>query len=117
PNATSTYAYNPPVSDTRLPASAKHSTMRPIAIAQTTYAIGAAAPSAPAAAAGRRKMPPPTVMLRILAARPHVPNARTRDRSLVPRITLEPSKSCREWAGGEQARAELRKRVGQAEYV
>jgi hypothetical protein len=32
-------------------------------------------------------MPPPTGMLRILAARPHVPNDRTRDGSLVPRIT------------------------------
>ena len=47
--------------------------MRPIATAQTTYASGAAAPSAPAAAAGRRKIPPPTVTLTMLAARPHVP--------------------------------------------
>src|SRR5439155_765605 len=35
PNATSTYAYSPPVSDTRLPAEAKHNTMSAINMAQT----------------------------------------------------------------------------------
>ena len=35
PNAVPTYAYGPPVSDTRLPASAMHSTISPIATAQT----------------------------------------------------------------------------------
>src|SRR6185295_7115311 len=79
PNATSTYAYNPPVSETRLPASAKHSTMRPMATAQTTYASGAAVPSASATPVGRRKMPAPIVTLTMLAARPHTPTARTSD--------------------------------------
>src|SRR5882672_7200838 len=35
PNATSTYAYRPPVSDTRLPADAKQQTMSAINTAQT----------------------------------------------------------------------------------
>src|SRR5512138_1269505 len=73
PKATSTYAYNPPVSETLLPASAKHMTINPIATAQTTYATGAAAPSAPAAAEGRRKIPPPIVTLTMPADRPQTP--------------------------------------------
>ncbi len=36
PSAAPTYAYGPPVIETRLPASAMHSTIRPIATAQTT---------------------------------------------------------------------------------
>src|SRR5262245_12945764 len=87
PNATSTYAYRPPVSETRLPASAKHSTMRPIATAQTTYAMGAAGPSVAAAPAGSRKIPPPTVRLTMLAARPQIPSARTSECSALARIT------------------------------
>ena len=55
-----------------------HSTISPIATAQTRYAIGAAAPSEPATLAGRRKMPPPMVMLMIPAASPNMPIARTR---------------------------------------
>ena len=35
PNATSTYAYRPPVSDTRLPAAAKQQTISAISAAQT----------------------------------------------------------------------------------
>src|SRR3712207_5128904 len=63
------------------------STIRPIAIAQTTYAMGAAGPSAVATAAGRRKMPPPMVMLAMAAARPHVPTTRTSEDSAVPGAT------------------------------
>jgi hypothetical protein len=70
------------VSETRLPASAKHRTINAIAIAQTRYAAGAAGPSAAAAADGSRKMPPPTVMLTMLAAKPQVPSARTSEPSL-----------------------------------
>ena len=81
PNATSTYAYGPPVDATRLPASAKQSTMSPIAIAQSKYASGAAAPSVAATLDGRRKIPAPTVMFTIPAAKPHVPSARIRDAS------------------------------------
>src|SRR4051812_45593252 len=61
PNAASTYAYGPPVASTRLPASAKHITTRPITIAQVRYASGAAAPSCRTANAGSAKMPLPTV--------------------------------------------------------
>ena len=71
------YAYGPPVSGTRLPASAMQSTISPIAAAQTRYATGAAGPSAEATVAGRRNMPPPTVMFTIAAASPAVPMART----------------------------------------
>ena len=53
PNAVSTYAYGPPVIDTRLPASAKQSTMSPIATVQTRYASGAAAPSSAATPDGQ----------------------------------------------------------------
>src|SRR5882762_9442087 len=56
PNAVSTYAYGPPVMLTRLPASAKQTTMRPIATVQARYANGAAAPSDAATPEGRRKM-------------------------------------------------------------
>src|SRR5437762_1054965 len=73
PNATSTYAYGPPVSATRLPASAKQRTISPIAIAQTRYANGAAAPRDPATVDGRRKIPAPTVTFTIPAARLQVP--------------------------------------------
>ena len=36
PKATPTYAYNPPVNDTRLPAAAKHETISAISAAQRT---------------------------------------------------------------------------------
>ena len=74
--------------------------MRPIATAQTRYAIGAAGPSAPAIGAGRRKMPPPTVMLTMLAASPQVPSARTSDRSLRARLSRSAS-----FGGGETSSA------------
>ena len=61
PRAVSTYAYAPPVEDTRLPDSAKHSTTRPITIAHATYASGAALPRPITANAGSEKMPLPTV--------------------------------------------------------
>ena len=66
------------VIDTRLPASAKQSTMSAIDAAQTRYANGAAAPSVAATPEGRRKMPPPIVTFTMPAARPHTPIARTR---------------------------------------
>src|SRR5204863_3240416 len=83
PNARSTYAYGPPVSDTRLPASAKQRTTKVMATAQVMYATGAAAPKRPVNSAepGARKMPPPTVMLTMLAASPQTPSARIRPRS------------------------------------
>src|SRR5581483_8776969 len=87
PNATSTYAYRPPVRATRLPASAKQRTMSPIAMAQATYAAGAAGPKAAAAAAGSRKIPPPTVTFTMAAASPHTPSARTSEPSFVSRVT------------------------------
>ena len=74
-----TYAYGPPVSETRLPAFAMQVTIRPMAIAQTRYATGAAAPSEPATIAGRRKIPPPIVMLMMPAASPNVPMALVSD--------------------------------------
>ena len=52
PKTVPTYAYGPPVSFTRLPASAKQSTMSPKATAQTRYASHAAEPSPPAMIAG-----------------------------------------------------------------
>src|ERR671910_3894446 len=52
PSAVSTYAYAPPVDDTRLPDSAKHSTTRPMTIAPVTYASGAALPRPITANAG-----------------------------------------------------------------
>ena len=61
PNATSTYAYSPPVSDTRLPASAKQSTMSPIATAQTTIRDrrgGAELPRRPRPEGGRFRRRP-----------------------------------------------------------
>jgi hypothetical protein len=61
PRAVSTYAYAPPVDDTRLPDSAKHSTTSPMTIAQVTYASGAALPRPITANAGSEKMPLPTV--------------------------------------------------------
>jgi hypothetical protein len=61
PSAVSTYAYAPPVEDTRLPDSAKHSTTRPMTIAHATYASGAALPRPITANAGSEKMPLPTV--------------------------------------------------------
>ena len=70
PNAVSTYAYGPPVIDTRLPASAKQRTMSPIATVQARYASGAAAPTSAATPEGRRKMPPPIVTFTIPAASP-----------------------------------------------
>src|SRR5829696_7497747 len=42
PNAVPTYAYGPPVIDTRLPASAKHSTISAMATVHARYASGAA---------------------------------------------------------------------------
>src|SRR5262249_53540194 len=81
PNATSTYAYTPPVSDTLLPADAKQMTMRIIATAHTRYARGAAAPNDPATADGKRKMPAPMVTFTIPAASADVPIARTSDAS------------------------------------
>ena len=48
PSDRSTNAYTPPVSETRLPASAKQRTMRPIVTAHTRYAMGAAGPRTPA---------------------------------------------------------------------
>src|SRR6185437_675818 len=78
PSASVTYAYGPPVSDTRLPDSAKQMSTRLIASAQMTYAMGARAPNAPAATAGSTKMPPPIMMLNVVAARPLTPMARTR---------------------------------------
>ena len=56
-----------------------HVTISAMAIAQITYAIGAAAPSEPATNAGTRKMPPPIITLMIPAARPIVPMARVSD--------------------------------------
>src|SRR5437868_10188921 len=81
PNATSTYAYGPPVSDTRLPASAKQSTTSTMASVHARYASGAAPPSDAATVAGSRKMLPPMVTFTMLAARTQGPNARTRERS------------------------------------
>src|SRR4029453_19337717 len=81
PNATSMYAYGPPVIDTRLPASARHKTMSPMEMAQSTWATGAVAPSVAAMSAGRRKMPPPIVTLTMLAARARGPMERRRDDS------------------------------------
>src|SRR6185312_1271 len=78
PSASVTYAYGPPVSDTRLPDSAKQMSTRLIASAQMRYAMGARAPNAPAATAGSTKMPPPIMMLNVVAARPLTPMARTR---------------------------------------
>src|SRR4030095_4945430 len=57
PNATSTYAYNPPVKDTRLPAIAKQVTNRTIAIAQHTNASGDADPSPCASVCGAKNCP------------------------------------------------------------
>ena len=57
PNAVSTYAYGPPVIDTRLPASAKQSTMSPMTSVHARYASGAAAPNA-AATPGRQPEDP-----------------------------------------------------------
>jgi hypothetical protein len=54
-------------------------TIRPMAIAHTMYAIGAAGPSEAATSAGNLKIPPPMVMLMMPAARPNVPIARVRD--------------------------------------
>src|SRR5439155_1797082 len=77
PNATSTYAYRPPVSETRLPADAKHNTISAISIAQTTYATGAAGPRRSATTAGSTKMPAPIVTLTMLAVSRRTPIART----------------------------------------
>ena len=81
PNATWMYAYGPPVIDTRLSASARHSTMRLMASAHSTYAIGAVAPSVAAMSAGSRKMPPPIVTLTMLAASAKVPMERSSEDS------------------------------------
>jgi hypothetical protein len=77
PNATSTYAYNPPVKDTRLPAIAKQVTNRIIAIAQHTNASGAADPSPCATVAGITKIPAPIVELTIFAVSDGMPMPRT----------------------------------------
>src|SRR5262245_47986199 len=61
PSAVSTYAYAPPVDETRLPDSAKHNTTSAITIAHATYASGAAPPRPSTANAGSEKMPLPTV--------------------------------------------------------
>src|SRR5436190_6505598 len=90
PNATSTYAYSPPVNDTRLPAAAKQETISAINPAHTMYAIGAAAPSPPATNAGSTKMPAPIVTLTMLAVRSRTPMARTSPESgsAMSRLTL-----------------------------
>jgi hypothetical protein len=95
PNATSTYAYGPPVVATRLAASARQRTMRPIASAHTTYASGAAAPSRPVTSGldGTRKIPPPIVILTIAAATDQVPSARMSWASPAPRLTALPAGS------------------------
>src|SRR6516162_7804745 len=67
----------PPVSETRLPAAAKQHTMSAITAAQTTYAIGAAAPRPADATAGSTKMPAPIVTLTMLAVSCRAPIART----------------------------------------
>src|SRR5215204_5967379 len=74
--------------------------MSPMAIAHTTYASGAAGPSAAATSAGRRKIPPPTVTLMIPAASAHVPIARTSERS----VELLGSVTPRAIAGATRAR-------------
>src|SRR6185436_344752 len=61
PSAVSTYAYAPPVDETRLPDSAKHSTTSAITIAHATYASGRPPPRPITANAGSEKMPLPTV--------------------------------------------------------
>src|SRR4030095_12900233 len=61
PSAVSTYAYAPPVDDTRLPDSAKHSTTSAITIAHAPYAQPRAPPSPITANAGNEKIPLPTV--------------------------------------------------------
>src|SRR5215831_8062529 len=61
PSATSTYAYGPPVMETRLPASAKHNSTNAMITMQTKYASGAAPPSIATAVAGSAKIPLPTV--------------------------------------------------------
>src|SRR5581483_4536806 len=83
PNATPTYAYKPPVNDTRLPAEAKHKTMSAISVAQTRYAIGAAGPRNPATIAGSTKMPAPIVTFTMLAVSRRRPMARTSAASAV----------------------------------
>ena len=50
-------------------------------MAQSTYAMGAVAPSVAAMSAGSRKMPAPIVRLTMLAARAKVPMERRRDDS------------------------------------
>src|SRR5438094_7251216 len=77
PNATSTYAYSPPVKDTRLPAIAKQVTNNTIATAQQTNASGAAGPSPLATVAGITKIPAPIVELTIFAVRAEIPMPRT----------------------------------------
>src|ERR1700730_14464299 len=82
PNATPTYAYRPPVSDTRLPADAKHVTISAINTAHTMYASGAAVPRLAATVAGSTKIPAPIVTLTMLAVSRRTPIARTSPSSL-----------------------------------
>src|ERR1039457_4552990 len=86
PKTVPTYAYGPPVIETRLPASAKHSTMSPNATAQTRYATHASDPRRAATTAGARKMPPPTVMFRMLADSERTPRVRSSARSTSPAV-------------------------------
>ncbi len=65
------------MSDTRLPAAAKHNAINAINVAQTRYATGAAAPSPAATVAGIRKIDDAIVTLMMLAVSSRVPITRT----------------------------------------
>jgi hypothetical protein len=65
------------VSDTRLPAAAKHRAIRAINAAHTRYAIGAAEPSRSATVAGIKKIDDAIVTLMMLAVSWRVPIALT----------------------------------------
>ena len=84
------------MSETRLPASAMHRTMSPIATAQSRYASGAVAPSGAAMSAGSRKIPPPIVTLTMLAASANVPIERTSEDSDedAPAVAIQASCAC-----------------------
>src|SRR3954447_22737485 len=90
----------PPVSETRLPASAKEVTKITMKTAQTRNAIGAAVPSWAATTAGRAKIPAPIVELTMLAARLGTPSARINCLSSLGSIGALTGRRLREPASG-----------------